>query len=570
MSEGLTWVEITDFTPGIRNTVSPGHPLGSATQTDTWGCHSDESRGLVPGPRPVRSWSIDPNDLPGTSSPGSLVSEGYRIGGIFCNDPVFTPNDTEVGRDQNNSEVYVGVEWWTSGTFHRAVMRLLRHRSNPTWDQVWSTTDSQTYDPYSRPKRCYFATGRSNETDPSQVGPIVIGWVYGGPARFFPDDTNTDSGSTVGLPGDNVDLLSPDTLIGHQGRALILPLSLSFMGDSQIISVTNENLYWSGVNDWRTLDANLTGYFNVITGYEDPTGYGVVASNDAGELLLIKARGGAVLVRGDLNDFSAQTLPNVQGTGQSLDLGCHTPIGYMYPVDAGGVRLWTGGDHTTNVSPFLVGDFFRAPNADVGGGPTGWGYHFTQMAAWGDFVLTGNNWFCDTNILAPEGVPSWWRLDDQDEHLFCKWTTDWKGRHVYGAQMGFRGSDDPVLVEYDNRRHATEFSWRSHPLPFTLDLGRRSELREVSLAATGAGVVEVTVFSSENPTGQTQAFEFESGEAGLANRTYIARQTRPFSVRGSHHQIRIRPRSLDGTSDAPRIVPPLGLGYRPGPHIPGG
>jgi hypothetical protein len=559
--EALTFVDIADFTPGIRHTISPGHPIGSATHLYTYGCHSDESKGLVPGPAPVRTWEIDPDDLPGTSSPASLVSEGYRIGGLFCNDPVFTPGDTETGPDQNNSEIYVGVEWWTNGVFHRAVMRLLRHRTNPTWDQVWDDHTSQTYDHLSRPKRCYFSSGRSNNADASQVGPIVVGWVYGGPAKFFPDDTDTDSGTVAGLAGDDQVLVSPDTFIGHQGRALIFPLSLGFMGQTDIISVTNENYYWSGVNDWRTLDSNLSGYFTVIAGYEDPTGYGVVASNDAGELLLIKARGGAFLIRGDLNNFAAQTLPNVRGTGQSLDLGCHTPIGYMYPVDASQVWIWLGGDSTTNAAPFLVNDFFRVHNADLDDTPTGWGSHFTQSASWGDLVMVGNNWFADTNILAPEGVPSWWRLDNQDTYRFCKWTVDWKGRHAYGAQMGFRTADDPVLVEYDSNVKVPYYSWQSHPLPFTISQDRASELR-------GTGTVLVTVSSSQNPEGKTQLFEFESSNTDDPQRRYATRQARAFSVKGTHLQVRIEARSLDGESSAPTICPPLSLGFRSAPHIP--
>jgi hypothetical protein len=240
----------------------------------------------------------------------------------------------------------------------------------------------------------------------------------------------------------------------------------------------------------------------------------------------------------------------------------------MYPVDTSHVWIWLGGDSTTNAAPFLAPDFYRVPNQDLDGTATGWGYHFTQMCSWGNLVLTGNNFFADTDILAPEGVPSWWRLDDQNTYRFCKWSVDWKGRKVYGVQMGLRSADDPVLVEYDIRVLTDYYSWQSHPLPFTIDPAKQSNLRQVGVTAVGEGTVTVTVTSAQNPTGQTEVFTFESDNADGVSRRYANRQVRNFDVTGSHHQVRIESRALSDNGEAPTVHIPVSLGFRPASHIP--
>ena len=125
-----------------------------------------------------------------------------------------------------------------------------------------------------------------------------------------------------------------------------------------------------------------------------------------------------------------------------------------------------------------------------------------------------------------------------------------------------------MLVEYDVRVKAPVFSWQSHPLPFTISQSHSSELREVVLCAVGEGTVEVNVSTAQNPGGQTQTFEFESNNADGPDRRYASRVGKPFAVTGTHHQVRVVSRSLDGKSAAPHICPPLSLGFKPSAHIP--
>lgn len=528
------WVVINDFRSGIHQSLSPTHPLGACT-ADTFRCKASTTGALIPAPA-----LVDTIHYPPPEGGTALESEEYRIGGLFCNDPVFTADNTVYGVDQNNSEIYMGLEWYVGGQWKRRVARYLIHRLTPEWQNISTKNEAADYDPNSRPKRCYFAVGRSNNNDPTQTGPTVVAWTYAKWARFFPDDTNTDVVANVALPGDSNVLVFTDTMIGHQGRIVVFPLTITQVADASgepIVFTTNENIYWTEVNDWRTLDGSLTGFFQVLAGYENPTGYGVVASMTADELLLIKARGGGMFIRGSLNDFSATTLPNVRSTGQNLDLGCHTPFGYMYPVDASGVWVWTGGDTSTHLTPHLDPDFFRPPPESLDETPNGWGYSFTQSCQWQDVALFGNNWMFD-------GLTGgWWRIDDPSVRTIHKWTPDWKGRWVYGAPSGFRDLDDPVMYQYDATKKANSYVWTSHPITNQID--RAGMIREVVVCARGRGQVKVHIITEQGVSEPQQA-EFDDPDRVTSVRLN-------FGHHGDYSQVRVTAFGLSETDPAPDI-----------------
>src|SRR5690606_5166543 len=104
-----------------------------------------------------------------------------------------------------------------------------------------------------------------------------------------------------------------------------------------------------------------------------------------------------------LNDFQVRNLPNVRGTGHSMNRGTPSPRGFVYPVDNGGVWLWEGGDLSVNIAPQMDPNFWRPPALipAVGFYESGtppeqsepdWGYQQTQCATWDQFVMLPNNW----------------------------------------------------------------------------------------------------------------------------------------------------------------------------------
>jgi hypothetical protein len=551
------WLVIDDFRPGIHHLVSPNTPRGAATD-ETYRCRASVTGALVPAPRRIAPGIV----LQPSLDPSDNGAEEFRLCGLVVNDPVFTAGDNTFGVDQNNSEIYVGIEQYNTpnGNYDRSIYRYLAHRETPVWDHV--ATDSPggvTFDPYTRPKRCYFAIGRSNEPDPTQVGPAVVGWAFGGWGAYFPDENDTSGTGIVPFPGTSNPLVAVDTLIGHQGRALLFPLSLSQLGtvDGQpVVYATNECFYWSEVNDWRTLDDSLDGFFNVLAGYENPTGYSVVASLAADELFLIKARGGGLVIRGSLNDFTAITLPNLRPAGQSLDLGTTSPLGYMYPVDNSGVWLWAGGETSENLTPHLRPNFFRPPPRDKNGDEVAWGNYHTQSCQFGDLVMFGANWFYDTTTTG------WWHIDnpvtDDEErgYVIHKWAADWKGRLCWGTASGFRNEGDIALYRFDSTQGATSYLWTSHPL--ANQISRQNTPKELVVVGSGRGQVKVTIFTDR--ARQTLQFDFDDPDRVSAKRANVG-------VEGDFPQIRVYSRGLDITSDDAPSVHQLRVRMQAGTQI---
>lgn len=525
------WKAIDNFTPGIRTTISPNHPPGTAQENGTFRCYADASGALVPLPR------LNLRHLPPTPPvpDPSLSSEQYRIIGLHVNNPMFWPSEASPGVDQNNTEIFMGVEYWDApsgaSTVHFVLYRYKRHyKNNPVWENVWSESNQIDYSPNIRPKHFHFQTTRSNNGAPTEAGPAVTCWAVNGHTAMFPDDTATTTNSTRYLPGDTTNdpinltsigaFVSVDSLVGHQGRIVFFPLTLIASGDETIFT-TNEAFYYSEVNDARTLDASLSGnHFKIVAGYENPNGYGVWASLTANELLLIKTRGGALMIRGDLDDPSqVSTLPYVRSTGLSNNVGTRSPLGYLYPVDGSGVWLWKGGDQSQHITRNTMSPDFWRPPATVPATiayasgeertDAGWGYGWTQCADWNEWVLWPNNWLLDTDADSPDNPGgSWWRIDSTDDteggYVIHQWAVNWRGTEAYGTPSGYRDGSEWALYEFSIQQPSSAFRWRSQPLRESY--AAQTKIEAVGIVATGRGRVNVTVRSSQDLVGK--AFDF--------------------------------------------------------------
>lgn len=443
----------------------------------------------------------------------------------------------------------------------RKVREVWRRRLNlesPDDQEVYSDYDDTIWYASVRPRVCEFGTTRSNSGGPTVLGPVVVAFVFDGIARMFPDDTATASMNTAQMAGDGVALVLPAHLCLHQGRGVVFPLTLSSIGTNQVYTTT-EGFYWTDVNDLTSLSAGLTGYFNVIVLPEFPVGYGVMESLTADELLLIKARGGGLILRGSLDDYSAKSLPNLKPTGQSLNRGCRTPLGFMYPVDIDGIWLWTGGDTSTNLSPNMEAEFWR-PEDSSNDYPYGPGY--TSCAQWGDWTLLPNFWIFDTSS------GGYWKLeqttqfttgDEEGNDAPCFWTVDWKGRHAYAQiqKAPLFGTNEQIGYSYDRLGVRTAYSWQSQPLAATLD--RTVAARKFVLVASGEGTVTVKVRSNRTGSEDTMTFTVDS-ESGVANEFPTA-YMRNCDVTGSHLQVQISVSNSGADGDELRIH-----GFRCGVH----
>lgn len=513
------WIEIADFSAGIHQVVSPHHPLGSAQPDGTARCYSVAGGALAPLPRLSRV--IYPPDVPVAPTTLSNTSDDgqYRIIGIHTVDPVFF-TDTTPGEDQNNSVIFMGVEYWDhsgpggGSKVNFVLYRYHRHSlTNPRWETIWSGGDSIEYRNVIRPKEMYFALTRSNNTDHLQGGPSILAFCVSGHAQMHPDDTDTYTNSTRYLPGDTIGdvantggLIAPSSLLGHQGRIVIFPLLITGMG-ANLVTANNEAFYWTERNDARTLDPDITGdYLNQVVGWENPTGYGVHASLTANELFLIKCRGGALIIRGSLDDpDTVTTLPYVRGTGLAMNMGTRSPMGYLYPVDSSGVWLWTGGEISTHITKQMEPDFWRPPAESPAQVPTGgtrvpdaWGDSNTTCADWNEWVLFPNNWLLDTDVGE---TGAWWKIDDDATHIIHHWSVDWRGRKAHGTPSGYRHGGDPAIYEYSMADKALTYRWRSQPIPGSID--HVQSIDQFGITASGIGKVRLTCRSGDDTVGRS-------------------------------------------------------------------
>lgn len=503
MSGRRVWRRIGDFRGGIHTAVAPGRPPGVAQADGTYQCYASTSGSLIPLPRITDRIYRDPSDF---DSP-SLTNEQFRTVGLFANNPVYsvsTTNANTLGIDECHTELFVATEYWTgaasSATIHLDVSRYLRNTQNPLWESIWSRSIAgQIYTGSVRPRVCYFASQRSNSASVTKSGPQVVGFVFSGNARYFPSDTNTTASATDDMPADAVGDpqagVLPTNLVGHQGRMVIFPVYFTADGADQTY-ISSECAYWTEVNDANTIDDALSSnYFNILGGYEQASGYGVIASLTANELFLVKTVGGGLFVAGDLNTPTVRTLPYVRSTGLSLNNGCSTPLGYIYPVDSSGIWLWSGGDTSEHITKHLSPEFWRPPArvpaySESPSAPS-YGHSNTSMCQWNEFVLLPNNFLWDTD------EKGWWRVLDPDVIIMHRWVADDRGLRFWGAPNGWRSGAEPVAWEFLRRKGATHYSWKSHPMEPTIEQTTRCE--EVVVAGVGLGRVRVSVTTAEAP-----------------------------------------------------------------------
>ena len=549
MSGELQWAGISDFSPGIHQIVAPTRPPGAAQAEGTYRCRSADGGALVPLPRRKESIAGLTSKL--THSVSSILTPEFRIIGVHAAGPVYSPNQAYqlYGSEQSNTELFVAVEYWREGGDldhqHMRVLRLNHHTGFNQWRSVWSSSNQvEPYNARAIPPTADFVTGRSNNTDPDQAGPTVtVACVYGN-VFMYPDDSNPSGESTRRLPGDRSftdGLLSCVNIVGHQGRIVGFPLAVTWHG-SGAWWVGNEQMWWTKVNNYRELADQLSGkLYWINVGFEDPSGYQAMASLTADELFMVKSKGGAVVLRGSMNNFTAVNYPYIRSAGFSLNKGTTTPLGFAYPVDASGLWVWAGGEASEHVSKQLEPDFWRppvvAPATDPS--PAQFLHYPTQCANWGEWTALPNNWIWDTDF------GGFWRIEDPDDVVLHRWTADWRSRRAFATPSGVRTNSDVAVYAYDKSELAATYHWHSHPLSATMD--REVELREVVVVASGVGEIHVRAYSATDQVGETKTFVVN----GTPSRPTIQRQG--YAVNGAMLTFALEVRADNPFNAAPTV-----------------
>lgn len=583
------WSIIDDFRPGIFQRPSHHLPRGAAVEEGTYGCKSNESGDLIPGPVLSNFWQID--DISVNEPEFETVENGgtghglYWITGLQIAHPVFSDGNV-VGINQNNSELFVAFEYIVNtDNRHRELWRFHRH-TGETWEQIYDETDTFPYEETYKPARATMGVTRSNSAAPLESGPSVLVVCQGdGILKGFPDDTASAVTGTVNLDKPGALFPQPDMVTVHQGRVVVFPLSLTAFG-LDVVYAHNELMYWFAVNDYTTLSSALTGsYFSVLFGYETPAGYDFAISLSANELLLMKRYGGAVMVRGDLDHPQAINLPNVKSPGFSESWPVQTGLGLIYVVDNDGVYTWKGGDTSDLLSPGLYDNFWRSTrDRPVAPGNNIW-RAASKLTLFGDLIVTPNNWFYDT-IHAPgasQGGGGWWRLneaatffppDPEDPESVGSWATtkigfhneaDWTGRWLYQTPWAIRYAEgDDVLWEWDRALPNTSYAWKSQPIAESID--RQINVREVVAVVSGHGRVNITVYGRAED-GSPDTLRSDSIQEIFVDSDFPIVVRRDIALKGALVQLELTSNEDNGEGGtagfgAP-VVHELRLGYDP-------
>lgn len=530
----LQRLRISDFSPGIKDrvlntggTFAPA-PLGVASKQNTYRCIALPQGGL--GPLPKRDYSLTYDALP---TPIAQVANGYFINGFYVAGPVNAAVGTASGRV---NEFFFGIEWINTTTPSREYrLRKLNAQVTPeTWLALASATTANfnTLNQYQNTK---FVTTRANRGTPANPGvPVIIaGWHAPGPlnpARIYqyPNDATPTLDTILTLFSD---AQKPTRLFAHQGR-LVIAEGINYSHGSVGAWLTNENLYWTVVNDSDSLESAIASVFVP----ENPAGYTAGMSMSANELFLVKGDRGGISVNGDLNDPTVINLPNIP-SGFPCE-GTNSPLGFIYAGTDGRLYAWAGGDSAQCISKDLDDFFFitaeNPPFLD----------YKVVFDMWGsDYILSPNLFIMDTK------GGGWWRLDNPADLRQGAWAMQAMGSHAYACMSSFTAIDQAIVYGWTFGTPALSYSWQSQPLWPTVD--RVAVVRECILEAQGQGTVTVTVTGRG---GETQTCTFT-----LTSITRPVRLRQNFNVSGQGLVVRI---VADGGANPAPIVYAVDFGEK--------
>lgn len=576
-TEGLEWLVINDFTPGIEQrlhsgSISGASPArhGAARADNTYRCIGLPRGGLAPLPK--RDYTLTHPSPPSSADfayltamrilgPAADHRHNQSIVGANGYHPPFYARDLDLRQFQ----LLLGFSWLrSSDNVKRArIQRVPLHRSTTPVD-LHSFTAAGTSGSTDIREVVYSGVGRAAITGGADY-PIYQTCMFGFntsenvedaafafpyPEGFrvcWPDTTAAGSvqTNTAGVLDANGD--EAGMIVAHQNRWLEAAnnkMEAGPRGDGGMdLGYAAEDIGYTEPND--------TGNFSsipTVIGNEDPYGYGVMASLSASDLLVIKNQGGAYLVQGDFASPTVRHMPGVVSTGGIQCYGAMTPVGFVYGVNYGGVYAWTGGDGSDKISAALEDDFWICSDADPVRLFQG------QFYVWKDWVLTPNNWLFDTV------TKSWWRLEDPSVRQFWLWAADPVTNYLYGGVVKFNNNaaTDEYVHGWNPSSYASDYSWQSQPFP--VSLLRQTVVREIHLVTQGTGTVAITLSGSGNPD-VTVTFTIP---ADYSDQPILLRQR--LNWEGSNLSVRIVA-AHTSTGPAP-IVNAVRLGHREGPMVP--
>lgn len=515
----LQYLRIDSFAPGITsakltsgvfgksiNRVSPDEPIQAAAHDDlTYGCKASPSGGLVP--LPARTDEIAQAMLHPTVSGNRYPSGQARMVTLAAG--IASPMRPSLADDINPTQTHHDQLFLTWGYFHDVLnagnfsyhVRTRTFKTHiattPTYDlftiahaDMWGASSASTYytSPYKHGWFNLIETVQKDAAFPTAY-PVMTAFhfLYRGngasAANFssYPDVTATGTDGVVSRSSYQV-----YQACSHQGRIVMAADSGDLFGSSGGVSTFlfgGEDLAYFPVRDHQV--ASTSQIQNFLE--ENQSGVRVMASMNANELFIIKARGGGAIIRGSLDEPEIVRLPGLYSPGEIYSKAAVTPLGVVYG-GPGGVYLWNGGDVSEHLSANIDNGEFWIPKDTSS----------VRLGNLGEFA------FSDPFIIAPNGYifdtqsGGWWKLDTDSAtgETFSHLTSGQRGFWAIPAQID--ASHSVAAYYYDPSTPTSYYQWESQP--FFQSLREKTSVREILLLVEGAGTYSVYVLDEDGNT----------------------------------------------------------------------
>jgi len=464
------WVHIEDFSPGCyANTYTTPNqspptsapivsaPLGAATPRGTWACAALRAGGLGPLPKMIATHAI--GAISGAST--------QLIAGFICNPA--TVNTTD--------EIIEIVEADDGSNHHFNAYSIQPNNSYATNVIVNPTTASSGAGYFGAPYPVFTRMTASGSGNPPPVcvfpaGQAVVpttGALYVYPALASPGAYGAQNIVGSGLTGQ---------VIAYGSRVICLQ-GVPYTWPTGTVNI-NENLSFT--------DPPLSSTYGnqrEILGAELPFGYGAWGTVSVGELLLVKKRGGAVIMYGDVaNPTSAIQVQGVQPTGNIVGRAGATPQGLIYCSEHKGAWLWNGGNSSTKISRQIEDDFFDLESGSIQS--NNYGYN---VEPWQNYILFSHNrmWNAESD--------SWWILyPTSDQASQSSYLTGYDLWWYSGSAFGDVMYSAPLIssvsnawlgfITFNSQYGSVEYQWESVPIHVVKDADRVLDVRQIVVRAS--------------------------------------------------------------------------------------
>lgn len=544
----LDWQAITDFRPGIvQRAVAgvAGTPFGlglagSAQAGGTFGCYALPTGQLCPLPAQDYTFNIAFN--PGYTSPivfqSGMVLTSQGQGGSYT--------IPDIGSLSGNAgKPWVGM--YAGYIFANPGANLMQHKYYrwALYDGFNSTDAGVTH----------FIVQNNGVAGPGRASGVyaMAFSTINSPATAPTRDVAFYSEDQVGNPilqQSDSGLLGAavcgQLLLAHQTRVV----SLANLANQPTADASGD--VWQFINEkiQFTVPFSYTAGGPSYLGPEVPYGYGIVASQNASDLLMVKHAGGGLLVQGDLSTPIVRRMPEMASTGGATMYGTGSPVGFVYGQNNGGVYSWSGADTSQLLSSSLQDGFWEPPawSSHVSG------YRITpyrgKFAYWKDWVVCPNGWLYDTL------TGGWWLLQAQADTNCSEFQVDPFTNRLFGAIPYSTTTNNtlvPMILGWNPATFSSTYQWTSNPLwmladkPYTY-----GECREIILEVQGAGNLSVAWQTDETGgafVNQTNiSLAATDATVDVPTRIRIDVPQTPVPVRGTWVSLQLTANSAPGTA----------------------